>query len=140
MSNYNNKSIQQAYNTATQAVTATATPILLLGTQTINSGCSIGTVANGFIFRKSGKYLVDFDVTFTPSAAGIEVMQLYLNGLALPYAVASDTTVADATYTRHITAVIPAAACCALQPALTLVLSGVAGSVTYVKGYAVKEC
>ena len=67
-------------------------------------------------------------------------MQLYLNGLALPYAVVSDTTVVDATYTRHITAVIPAAACCALQPALTLVLSGVAGSVTYVKGYAVKEC
>lgn len=140
MNNYNNKSIQQAYNRNTQALTATATPVMLLGTQIVNSGCSIATNANGFTFKKSGKYLVNFDVTFTPGAAGTEVMQMYLNGLALPYAVVSDTTVESATYTRNISAIVPVSACCALQPTLTLVLSGVAGSVTNVKAYAVKEC
>ena len=132
------KSTQEAYNNAVQPYIAAGTQIAILGSRPDNTGCSIDTDASGFTVLNSGIYRFAYDVTSTPADAGEQVMQLYLDGIPLPQAITTDTTVADAILTQHVETVMELRTCCAVNHAITAQISGVAGNINHVQASAVK--
>lgn len=89
--------------------------------------------------RASGLYRIGFDVTLNPTAAGTAIIQMTKDGVAMPEAVATVTTVANALITVHVeTTRYIAVPCHVNSPAYGVTSSGVAGTVTHVTGYAVK--
>jgi hypothetical protein len=132
------KSALRTYNASTQTVTASTTPLALLGSQCTDTGCAISASGTNITINKSGLYYLSADVTFTPTAAGTEIIQMYKDGVVLPCAIAQATTVADGTITAHIETVLVIASCCAVQPVFTIQASGVAGTVNWIGTTAVK--
>lgn len=126
------KSCIRTYNNATQAVTATPTIINIEGTPVVKSGCSLGLNVSSIRVNKSGLYHVTADVTFTPTAAGIATIQLYMDGVALPCAIVQETVVAGNTYTKHVETDLCLAVCPVNKHLIDLRVGGVAGSVTHV--------
>lgn len=126
------KSVQTAYNNATQAFVATGTPIAVLGNLVTNNGCSIDTGTSGFTINKSGLYRISYDVTYTPAGAGVAVIQLYNNTVAYPCATAQQTVASGSVYTDHIETIVNIPACCSVTPVITAQISGVAGAVNHV--------
>lgn len=89
--------------------------------------------------KASGLYRIGFDVTLDPTAAGTAIIQMTKDGVAMPEAVATVTTVANTLITVHVeTTRYIAVPCHVNSPAYGVVSSGVAGTVTHVTGYAVK--
>lgn len=123
------KSCIRVYNIVPQTVTATAQTLNLEGTAVVNSGCSLTLNTAGITVNKSGLYRMSADVTFTPTDAGTSVIQLYKDGVALPCAIAQDTAEAANTFTTHVETDLCINACCVNNPVITLVASGVAGTV-----------
>lgn len=123
------KSCIRVYNATPQTVTTTATPLVIEGTPVVESGCSLTLNASSITINKSGLYHLSADVTITPTAAGTSVIQLYKDGVALPCAIAQDLTEAANTFTTHVETDICVNACCANKPQITLVASGVAGTI-----------
>ena len=132
------KSAQAAYNNAEQAYVATGTNINVLGNLITDTGVSISTQTGGFRINNGGLFRVSYDVTSTPAAAGAQVIQLYNGSNAMPCAIATDTVAADGIITQHIETVIRLATCCAMQPAISARISGVAGTINHVCASAVK--
>ena len=132
------KSAQQAYNTATQAYVATGTTLNVLGTQCTDCGCSIDTTTSGVSIENSGLYYISAAVTSTPTGAGTQVLQFYNNGTAIPCSVSTITTTSGSTVTQHIETVLSLAACCSVQPNISVRISGVAGFVSFVRMTAFK--
>lgn len=126
------KSCIRVYNTAAQTVTDTAQTLVLEGTPVVNSGCSLTLNASGITINKSGLYHISADVTFTPTVAGTSVIQLYKDGVALPCAIAQDLTETGNAFTTHVETDLCLNVCCANQPVITLVASGVAGTVNHI--------
>jgi len=133
------KSAQTAYNNAAQAITANAvTTIAILGTQVCDTGCSIDTSASAFTVLKGGLYRFSYDVTYTATAAGTAVIQLYNGTVALPCAVAQVAAEADGVYTTHIETVLTLNSCCGVRPAINAGITGIAGTVSHVCASAVR--
>ncbi len=132
------KSAQTAYSNAIQPYTADGTQINILGTQVTDTGCSIRTTTGGFAFRNSGLYRISFDVTSVPTAAGEQVLQLYRDQTPMPCAVSTITTIAGDSATQHVETIVAVQTCCAVNPAITARISGVAGTVNHVCASAVK--
>lgn len=138
-SNNFRKSAISTVNTATQTVTATATPLSLLGSVCYNSGCSLCANANGISIKSSGLYTASGSVTITPTAAGTVTVSLALNGVTLPCSVRQQTVVAASPITINTSAIAFGAGACACNSStLTLVVSGAAGTVDYVTAGAVR--
>lgn len=138
-SNNFRKSAISTVNTATQTVTATATPLSLLGSVCYNSGCSLCANANGISIKSSGLYTASGSVTITPTAAGTVTVSLALNGVTLPCSVRQQTVVAASPITINTSApAFGAGACACNSSTLTLVISGAAGTVDYVAAGAVR--
>lgn len=138
-SNNFRKSAVSTVNTATQTVTATATPLSLLGSVCYNSGCSLCANANGISIKSSGLYTASGSVTITPTAAGTVTVSLALNGVTLPCSVRQQTVVAASPITINTSAIAFGAGACACNSStLTLVVSGAAGTVDYVTAGAVR--
>lgn len=138
-SNNFRKSAISTVNTATQTVTATATPLSLLGSVCYNSGCSLCANANGISIKSSGLYTASGSVTITPTAAGTVTVSLALNGVTLPCSVRQQTVVAASPITINTSApAFGAGACACNSSTLTLVVSGAAGTVDYVTAGAVR--
>lgn len=125
------KSCIRVYNNTTQTVTATSTPLILEGTPVVESGCSLTLNASSITINKSGLYHLSADVTITPTAAGTSVIQLYKDGIALPCAIAQDTAEDGNTFTAHVETDICVNACCVNRPIITLVVSGVDGTINH---------
>jgi len=133
------KSAQAAYNNSTQAITAVGvTTIAILGNKVCDTGCSITTNTSTFNVLKSGLYRFSFDITLTATTAGTAIVQMYNGTVALPCAVAQVTADADSAHTTHIETVLPLNSCCGVRPAISVGITGVAGSVTHVCGSAVR--
>lgn len=138
-SNNFRKSAVSTVNTATQTVTAAATPVSLLGSVCYNSGCSLCANANGISIKSSGLYTASGSVTITPTAAGTVTVSLALNGVTLPCSVRQQTVVAASPITINTSAIAFGAGACACNSStLTLVVSGAAGTVDYVTAGAVR--
>jgi hypothetical protein len=111
----------------------------ILGGEVTSTGKCINAQASGFSVKASGLYRIGFDVTLDPTAAGTAAIQMTKDGVAMPEAVATVTTVANALVTVHVeTTRYIAVPCHVNSPAYGVVSSGVAGTVTHVTGYAVK--
>lgn len=132
------KSCVRAYNNAAQPFTAALTPLNLLGTPVVDSGCSLTLNPASIQINKSGLYHLSADVTYTATEAGTAVVQLYKDGIALPCAINQNTVAADSTYTVHIETDICVNTCCVNHPAITLDISGVTGTVNHICAGACK--
>lgn len=124
------KSCVRVYNTNPQTVTATATTLVLQGVAVVDNGCSLELNPSSISMLKSGLYHLAADINFTPTAAGTFVVQLYKDGVPLPCAIAQDTAEADNAFAAHVETDICVNACYVNKPEITLVVSGVAGTVT----------
>lgn len=125
------KSCVRVRNSSSQTLSATTpTTLILQGTTVTDSGCSLTINGSGIRVNKSGLYHFSADVTVNPTAAGTAVIQLYKDGIALPCAVSAVTAATDTIFTTHVETDLCLNACCASNPVITLVVSGVAGTVT----------
>jgi hypothetical protein len=132
------KSAIETYNSTTQTLTEDLTPLVLLGSQCTDNGCSISVDGSGVTINNTGLYYIGVDVTFTPTAGGVEIIQLYKDNVALPCSIAQDTVEADSIVMFHIETVLNVATCCAIHPTFTVQASGVAGGVNFVSVTAFK--
>lgn len=131
MNNQYAKSCIRVYNNTAQAFTAALTPLNLEGTPVVNSGCSLTLNTASIRVNKSGLYHLSADITYTPTAAGVVILQLYKDGVALPCAIAQQTVAAGDVYTSHIETDLCLTTCCVNHPLITLDISGVAGTVNH---------
>lgn len=138
LKNSHYKSAQNAYNNTSQAFAATGTPINVLGVLNTDTGCSIETVTGGFNISSSGLYRVSYDVTFTPSAAGVATLQGYKNTTTLPCMATQATVAAGSVYTLHAETTIYIPVCCNGIPTISANIGGVAGTISHVCASAVK--
>ena len=138
MKNQYAKSCIRVYNNTAQAFTAALTPLNLEGTPVVDSGCSLTLNTASIRVNKSGLYHLSADVTYTPTAAGVAIVQLYKDGVALPCAISQQTVVAGSVYTAHVETDLEIITCCVNRPLITLDISGVDGSVNHTCVGAVK--
>ena len=138
LKNAHYKSAQNAYNNSTQTFTAAGTPISVLGILNTDTGCSLSTGTGEFTVEHSGLYRVSYDVTFTPSAAGVAVLQGLKDTTILPCMTAQATVAAGSVYTLHAETTIYVPVCCSGNPTISATISGVAGSISHVCASAVK--
>lgn len=130
--NKNYKSAQVALNTVEQTVAATGTNMLLLGSRLTDTGCSIRTDNAGFRINASGLYRIRYVFTFVADAAGVVTAQLFKDGVALPCSLVQNTVEAGSTYTFAVEApALVVGTCCNICPNISIVVGGVAGTVTY---------
>ncbi len=138
MTNQYAKSCIRVYNNASQAFTAALTPLNIEGTPVVESGCSLHLNTANIRVNKSGLYHLSADVTYTATAAGTVVVQLYKDGVALPCAISQQTVTANGVYTAHVETDLCLNTCCVNHPLITLGISGVAGTVSHTCVGAVK--
>lgn len=129
--NPHSKSCVRAYNNASQPFTPALTTLNITGTPVVETGCSLDLNPANIRVNNSGLYHLSADVTFTPSANGVAVIQFYQNGVALPCAISTHTVTAGNTYTDHIETDLVLSTCCVNRPIITLAISGVAGTVSH---------
>lgn len=135
----NVRSCSTTYTNSNQTVTEAVTTLSILGGEVTSTGKCINAQSSGFNVKASGLYRIGFDVTLNPTAAGTAIIQMTKDGVAMPEAVATVTTVANALITVHVeTTRYIAVPCHVNSPAYGITSSGVAGTVTHVTGYAVK--
>lgn len=131
MNNQYAKSCIRVYNNAAQAFTDDLTLLNIEGTPVVESGCSLRLNTANVRINKSGLYHLSADITYTPTAAGVVIAQLYKDGVALPCAISQQTVVAGNVYTTHIETDLEVITCCVNRPLITLNISGVAGTVNH---------
>ena len=129
MNNQYAKSCIRVYNITPQVVTADAQTLNLEGTPVVKSGCSLTLNTASITVNKSGLYHFSADVTITPTAAGTSVIQFYKDGVALSCAIAQNVSEVGNTFTTHIETDLCLNTCCVNHPVISLVASGVAGTV-----------
>lgn len=123
------KSAVRVFNTAAQPFTADTTTLTIEGTPVVDTGCSLCLNPASITVDKSGLYHLSADVTFTPTAAGVAIVQLYRDGVALPCAISQLTVAAGTIYTTHIETDLCINTCCVNRPSISLRIGGVAGTV-----------
>jgi len=138
MTNQYAKSCIRVYNNSAQAFTAALTPLNIEGTPVVESGCSLRLNTANIRVNKSGLYHLSADVTYTATAAGTVVVQLYKDGVALPCAISQQTVAANDVNTAHVETDLEIITCCVNRPLITLGISGVAGTVNHTCVSAVK--
>lgn len=132
------KSCIRVYNNAAQTISATPVALQLAGTAEVESGCSLSLNPSSIRVNKSGLYHFSADVTVNPTAAGIVTAQLYNNGVPIPSAFVRDSAEAGNIAPIHIETDLCLGSCCGNRPQITLVVFGVAGTVTNLSMGAVK--
>lgn len=92
------KSSAVAINSASQAFVAAGTT-LQPGSAVSVTGCSLSVANSGIQVNSDGLYQIEAAVTFTPSAAGVAIVQIYKDGVLLPCTTRQLTVAADSVYT-----------------------------------------
>lgn len=136
--NIHYKSAQTAYNNADQTFAAEGSQVAILGNLGTDTGCAITTQSGGFRVNARGLYRISYDVTYTATAAGTGIVQLYRDSVALPCAIAQDTVTAAGVNTAHVETVISLNSCPSVNPVISAQISGVAGVVNHVCASMVK--
>ena len=136
--NIHYKSAQTAYNNADQTFAAAGLQVAILGNLGTDTGCAITTQSGGFRVNARGLYRISYDVTYTATAAGTGIVQLYRDSVALPCAIAQDTVTAAGVNTAHVETVISLNSCPSVNPVISAQISGVAGVVNHVCASMVK--
>ena len=130
----------RVYNNTAQTVTATATQLTLAGTTVMRTGCSVILDGNALKINHGGLYHLAADVTLTPSVAGTVSVQMYLNGVAMPDAITQATVAESGVTTVHVETTRLLAVCpCTVKPAVSVWISGVAGTVNWIGTTAIRE-
>ena len=116
----------QAYSTNV-AVAANAT--CPFNNVTIEKGSTAKLTAPGTIeLNNRGVYLVEFDASVTPAAAGLVSFQLTSDGAALPQAIAQFTgavdTVGAASFKTFVQVARNNTCCCCSSPVVLRVMNG----------------
>lgn len=91
----------------------------------LGSNCNV--VGGKLLIEGTGFYGIDTNITFSASAAGTATINLYKDGVMIPGATASVTTIGDDVYSISIPAVIRQKCCC--ESSITAILTGVAATV-----------
>ena len=138
LKNAHYKSAQNAFNNTAQTFVAADTPVNVLGILNTDTGCSIDTVAGGFVVASSGLYRISYDVVFTADGAGTAELKALKDTVALPCADAQVTTVANNIYTLHVETTIYIPVCCNGTPTISAAIGGVAGTINHVCASMVK--
>ena len=138
LKNSHYKSAQNAYNDASQAFVAAGTPVNVLGILNTDTGCSLDTVAGGFVVSSSGLYRISYDVVFTADGAGTAELKLLKDTVSLPCADAQVTTAANNIYSLHVETTVYIPVCCNGTPTISAAIGGVAGTITHVCASMVK--
>lgn len=138
LKNSHYKSAQNAYNNTPQAFVAGGTPVNILGILNTDTGCSIDTIAGGFVVSSGGLYRISYDVVFAAAGAGIAELKALKDTVALPCADAQVTTVAGNTYTLHVETTVYIPVCCNGAPTISAAIGGVAGTINHVCASMVK--
>lgn len=120
------KSLLYANNQNAQTVVAAGTAVNF-GNVVRKYGCDIN-MSGGNPVIGPGYYSTDVNITFLAGATGTETFQIYKNGVAVPGAEATITTADETTYSVTIPCIIRN--CCPCGATITVVASGVAGTVT----------
>jgi len=130
----------RTYNSTVQTVTASAAQLVLAGTTVTKTGCSVVPDGNVLKINHGGLYHLAADVTLTPSAAGTETLQMYLNGVAMPDAVTQETVAESGVTTLHVETTRLLSVCpYAAKPAVSVWVSGAAGTVNWIGTTAIRE-
>jgi hypothetical protein len=126
------KSSQTAYNNVDQTYVETGTVITILGTNVLDSGCSIKTLPNGFRVTNKGLYRVSFDITETATSAGDSTVQIYRNGVALPCSLVTQYLAVGEATSVHTETTLEFEGCHCCGDIITLVVGGTEGVVNQV--------
>ncbi len=129
----------RVYNATTQTVTEDLTQLVLLGTACAKPNCVLTLNTSDITVNCKGRYRLYADVTFTPTAAGTSVIQLYNGSTALPCAIATESAETGNIFTVHLETTLDFCPCCNVTPAINVRTSGVAGGVNYVAWGVAKE-
>lgn len=138
LKNSHYKSAQNAYNNTSQAFTATATPINVLGVLNTDTGCSVDTVTGGFVVSSSGLYRISYDVVLTAAGAGTVAIQGLKDTTPLPCMTAHATVAAGGITTLHVETTVYIPVCCSGNPTISATIGGVAGTINHVCASVVK--
>lgn len=120
------KSILYAANTNPQTFIANGS-IVNFGSIIRRYGCNVVLSGGNAVVDGQGYYDVDVNLTFT-AAAGTVVVQIFKDGVAVQGAEATITTVADTSYAVTIPTIVRQSCCC--ESTITVVISGVAGTIS----------
>lgn len=140
LNNCNYKSTIEYYDTSVQAITATPSPLNLVGTKVTSTGVSLNGAGSAITVNKSGTYQLHAGVTVLATTAGVMTAQMRINGVLLPETLRAVTTPVGSTRIDLDTVRFLQVGC-ASTPNVQVVIStdGTAvGTVTLVDGYAVK--
>lgn len=135
------KSAVETYNTATQALTTTPSPLGLTGTVLTDTGVSLSPEQAAIKINNSGLYKATANVQALATAAGSVVIALYMDGVLLPETQRTTTAAADSTIS--ITSdMLRSVQCCCNAHTLQLygwVTGSAAASVSFAQLAVVKE-
>ena len=136
------KSTQSAVNTLAQTVPATTTYLQFLGSLVTDTGVSLSTKPASISIEHSGSYVFDAAVTFSATAEGTVTLRFYKDGVQIPTSVRTYTLRATTPTTLETSSypIYVGGCCCqsASNPAITLGITGAAGTVSYVAVSGVK--
>ena len=130
------KSLIQTVNQTSQAIEENG--IVSLGSVLRRYGCNCRLTGNAIELVGQGYYVVDVDVSVSPTAAGAVTVALYNNNVQVPSAIAYGTGEADSPLTLTISTTIRQM-CCDSADSLTVVLLEGAGQVVNISARVVKE-
>lgn len=127
-------SLLYAANTAPQALTVGG--VVDFGSVVRRYGNNINLSGGNVVLSGAGYYDIDTNITLTTTTAGIAILTLYKDGVAIPAATASITMAAGDTYNVSIPAIVREK-CCG-DDTLTLVLSGITATIVSAGATVVK--
>ncbi|WP_322154398.1 hypothetical protein [Paratractidigestivibacter sp.] len=131
-----NALLQTANTAATTVSASTAGAAIAVGSPVRRRGWQVTSDGSSIMFYSTGYYAVDVNVTVAPTTAVSSEVQLYLNGVAVPGAVAS-TPASIATCTLSIPTTIRVCDCSAAV--LTIKVAGGEATVSNVSVRVVQE-
>lgn len=131
------KSLLYAANTTNQTVAVGGT--INFGSVIRRHGCNCNLSNGDVTICGSGYYVIDTNITVTPSDAGTLVLTITKDGVTIPGAIASVTVVAGSVYAISIPTAIRECGCCDSLSNVKVVLSGVAATVNNASIIVTKE-
>ncbi|MGN0317807.1 MAG: hypothetical protein ACI4E1_07755 [Lachnospira sp.] len=120
------KSVIYAANSNSQPFVAAGT-VINFGSVVRRYGSNLCLSGGNVEVTGAGYYDVDTNFTVTANDAGTLKIQLFIDGVAIPGAVATITTTAATNYAISIPAIVRHTCCC--EGTITAVISGATGSV-----------
>jgi len=136
---YMGKSCVRYYNNATQALGAGATlQLAIAGSRVVDTGTAIEVEPSNYTTLKTGLYSLSADVIVEGTTAGDAILQVYMDGVALP-CTTRRVSLVDGYYEIHTETDLYLTGCCpcvshSFTFTLTSVSTAVGNVVTFCSG------